>query len=131
VTAPGIPPITITNVLPEHSALGSLGVSQPGSVPLFQSSNAIVAIDLNIPGHRDVAVREYSDWQQSQVHDISLKVEFRKARDAVLAEGLDLELVYKDQDSEFLIKQGVKRGIIRRFVDDVEIWVKRSKRDFA
>ncbi|OQD86925.1 hypothetical protein PENSOL_c082G05414 [Penicillium solitum] len=36
---------------------------------------------LEIPGLRDFAVTEYSEWQQSQVSDEKLKAEFRKARD--------------------------------------------------
>jgi hypothetical protein len=72
-------------------------------------------------------VKEYSDWQQSKVHDEILKDEFRKARDTVLANGLDLEQVHGDQDPEFLVQKGVKRGIARRFVGDIEDWVKRYK----
>lgn len=78
----------------------------------------------------DVTVNDYCAWQQSRVHE-SLKAEFRKARDMVLAEGLDLEQVHEDQDSEFLIKKGVKRGIARRFVGDIEAWAKRVRRDFV
>jgi hypothetical protein len=73
---------------------------------------------LQVSGLRDVAVREYSDWQQLQVRDESLKSEFQKAGDAVLAEGLDLEQLHTDQDAEFLIQKGVKRGIARRFIGD-------------
>jgi hypothetical protein len=72
-------------------------------------------------------VKEYSDWQQSKVHDEKLKVEFRKARDTLLADDLDLEQVHEDQDPDFLIQKGVKRGIARRFVGDIKDWVKRYK----
>jgi hypothetical protein len=82
---------------------------------------------LEIPGLRDLAVAEYSDWQQSQVDDEKLKAEFRKARDAALEDGLDLMQVHEDQDPGFFIKNGVKRGIARRFVGDIEYWVKRCK----
>ncbi|KAF3404054.1 hypothetical protein F1880_010328, partial [Penicillium rolfsii] len=80
-----------------------------------------------IPGLRDLAVAEYSNWQQSQVDDEKLKAEFRKARDAALEDGLDLMQVHEDQDPEFFIKNGVKRGIARRFVGDIEYWVKYCK----
>jgi len=35
---------------------------------------------------------------------------------------LDLEQIHEDQDPELLIKKGVKRGIARRFVSDIEGW---------
>lgn len=57
-----------------------------------------------------------------------LKVEFRKAYDATLVDGLDLEQVHDDQDPDFFINKGVKRGIARRFVGDIDQWVKRCKR---
>ncbi|KAJ5737402.1 uncharacterized protein N7483_002527 [Penicillium malachiteum] len=66
---------------------------------------------LEIPGLRDVAIAEYSDWQQSQVNDDRLKEEFRKARDTALEDGLDLVQIHKDQDPGFFIKNGIKRGI--------------------
>lgn len=58
-----------------------------------------------------------------------LKAEFQRACDIALADGLDLERVYEDRDPEFFIKHGVKRGIARRFVGDIEVWVKRYKRN--
>jgi hypothetical protein len=82
---------------------------------------------LEIPGLRDIAVQRYCDWQQSQVHSENLQVEFMKACNAILDDGLDLEQVHEDQDSEFLVKKGVKRGIARRFVRDIEVWAKRQK----
>lgn len=45
----------------------------------------------------------------------------------ILAEGLDLEQVDDDQDADFLIKNGVKRGIARCFVSDTGL-AKRYKR---
>jgi hypothetical protein len=57
---------------------------------------------LEIPGLRDLAVAEYSDWQQSQVNDEKLKAEFRKASDAALEDGLDLMQVHEDQDPEWV-----------------------------
>lgn len=38
---------------------------------------------------------------------------------------LSLEQVYNDQDPEFFIKNGVKIGISRRFVNDITEWVKQ------
>jgi hypothetical protein len=58
-------------------------------------SSSIMA-DLDVPGPRDVAVRLYSEWQQSKVVNETLKTEFQKACDIALNDGLDLEQVYED-----------------------------------
>ena len=52
-------------------------------------------------------------------------MEYQKACDLTLAEGLDLELVYEDQNAEFFITKGVKSGVARRFVRDIGTWVKK------
>ncbi|KAJ5450421.1 uncharacterized protein N7458_006870, partial [Penicillium daleae] len=49
----------------------------------------------------------------------SLKAAFRQAYDIILDDSLDLEQVYKDQDPKFFIDKGIKRGITRRFVEDI------------
>lgn len=72
-------------------------------------------------------MRMYSEWQQSNVVDEALKTEFQKACDVALDDGLDLEQVYEDQDPGFFIPSGVKKGVARRFVGDIEGWVKRYK----
>jgi hypothetical protein len=59
---------------------------------------------------------------------VTLKVEFQKACDLTLADGLDLEQIREDQDPDFFIEKGVKRGIARRFVGDIDQWAKRYKR---
>jgi hypothetical protein len=82
---------------------------------------------LDIPGPRDMAVKAYSEWQQSNVIDEALKAEFRKAGEVTLQDGLDLEQVYEDQDSLFFIQSGIKRGVARRFIRDIEEWAKRYK----
>jgi hypothetical protein len=82
---------------------------------------------LDIPGPRDAAVIAYSEWQQSNVVDDALKGEFQKACDATLEDGLDLEQVYEDQDPGFFVGCGVKRGVARRFVSDIDGWAKRYK----
>ncbi|KAJ6003797.1 hypothetical protein N7540_011192 [Penicillium herquei] len=63
--------------------------------------------DFNIPGLRDVAVREYSGWHAANVADDSLKAQFRQAYDIALANGLDLQLIHEDQDPSFFINQGI------------------------
>jgi hypothetical protein len=49
-----------------------------------------------------------------------LKMEYQKACELTLAKGLDLELVYEDQNAEFYIKKGVKSGVAQRFVCDIK-----------
>jgi hypothetical protein len=44
-----------------------------------------------VPGLRHIAVKEYSDCQQSQVRDEFLKAGFIMAGNAILEDGLDLE----------------------------------------
>jgi hypothetical protein len=83
---------------------------------------------LEIPGPRDSTVREYSDWQQEQVTDEELKIDFRKACSITLKDGLDLEQIYKDQDLSIFVQSGIKRGIARRFVSDIERWAAYYKR---
>jgi hypothetical protein len=95
------PPINITNVLPPHAYQMPLGTSPARTLPSDLPPTSVPVTRLDIPGPRDVAVKNYSDWQQSKVNDDILKVEFRKACDVTLADGLDLEQVYEDRDPTF------------------------------
>lgn len=115
------PPINI-NVLSSSSTLGQ------------DISTATPAVDLNtvslleVPGPRDEAVKEYGEWQASNVNDDILKVAFRQVCDVMLENGLDLEQVYKDQDPGFFIGKGIKMGIARRFIEDIRGWVENVKK---
>jgi hypothetical protein len=80
---------------------------------------------LVIPGPRDAAVRDYCKWLESKVTDETYKADFRKACEVTLAHHLDLELVFEDQDPNFFIGQGVKRGTARRFVRDIPEWAEK------
>lgn len=116
------PPINI-NV---HTTQASQAVmSDANSSSPFPSRTPTDPID--IPGLHDVAVAEYSDWQQSRVSSEVLKDDIRKARDLVLANGLDLKQIHGDQDPDFFIKQGVKVGVARRFVCEIIEWVNGLK----
>lgn len=121
----GYPPINITNVLPAQASPLSVPTT-PTPMPTSCPERPPPGF-LEIPGLRDVAVAEYSDWQQSQVNDDRLKEEFRKARDTALEDGLDLVQIHKDQDPGFFIKNGIKRGIARRFVEANKYWVEHYK----
>jgi hypothetical protein len=63
--------------------------------------------------------------------DQTLQVEYQKARDATLRDGLDLEQVFEDQDADFFIQSGVKRGVARRFVRDIEVWAEQYKLEYT
>jgi len=59
---------------------------------------------LDITGLHDVNVQDYCDWLKSWVKKESHKHEYQKAADFLLDKAFDLDLVYKDQNSTFLIE---------------------------
>ena len=116
------PPINI-NVLPSQPSAPGLDISATDAAVGSKAMNP-----LEIPGPRDEAVKEYGEWQVSNVTDGTLKAAFRQVCDLMLESGLDLEQVYKDRDPEFFISKGIKMGIARRFVDDIRGWVENVKK---
>ncbi|KAJ5366188.1 hypothetical protein N7541_000129 [Penicillium brevicompactum] len=123
VTGAGLPypPINI-HLSSSQSAPHGLEISAPKAADNLQLPSS-----LDIPGLRDVVVKEYSEWQVSNVENDSLKTAFREACDVMLENGLDLEQVYRDQYPSFLIAKGIKIGIARRFVEDIGKWMKNVK----
>lgn len=121
----GLPPINIHNYLPRNAAhgVGEINGDSTGSA----SPSIRAWKTLGLPGFRDTAVKEYSEWHQSQVSDATLKADFIKARNVALADALDLDVIYRERDPEYFVQQGVKRGTAHRFVHDIEGWVKRRK----
>ncbi|CAN9211453.1 unnamed protein product [Alternaria alternata] len=95
------PPIAINNVMP------SLASDSPSTASVNSASTFRQRLSgskyLDIPGPRDIAVAAYSDWQQGKVVDQMLQLEYQKACDATLQDGLDLEQVFEDQDTDFFI----------------------------
>ncbi|KMU87564.1 hypothetical protein CIHG_05957 [Coccidioides immitis H538.4] len=115
------PPINI-NVLPGHSTHGSVMAISP---PEFLPSNE----RLRISGPQDEAVTEYCKWHEQQVSDETHKADWRKACAITLSHGLDLELVYEDQEHvRFLVEQGVTKETARRFIRDIHEWATMMKR---
>ena len=49
------------------------------------------------------------------------KQEFKNACDITLEKGFDLRHIYQDQDISVFIANGIKPGIARSWVNDVEI----------
>jgi hypothetical protein len=109
--------------LPSQSAAEGLDVSAPKAVV-----KPTAISPLEIPGPRDVAVKEYGEWQMSNVENDTLKSAFRQVCDVMLDNGLDLEQVYRDQDPKFFIEKGIKIGIARRFVEDIGKWAEQVKK---
>jgi len=66
---------------------------------------------LGIPVPREVVVLEDGEGVVSTVSNDALQSTFREVRDMMLANGLDLEKVYRDQDHVFFIERGFKTGI--------------------
>lgn len=126
---PSYPRINISNVLPSSESPPPAGGST--DLALITASSAANIPSLAIPIARDTAVRMYSDWQQTQVADEELREEIAKARDTALQDGLDLEQIFEDRDVSFFVRNGVKRGIARRFVCDVGDWAKQYKTEHS
>lgn len=78
--------------------------------------------DFHFSGLLDIGVREHSTWQQSRLSDKTLKAEVRKACDVALDDGLDLAQIDEDESPDCFAKRGIKRGIARRFVNDIRFW---------
>lgn len=89
--------------------------------------NRRIANQLIINGPRDIAVREYSAWQETNVVNANLKAQFQHTYDVTLTNGLDLKQIHKDHNPGFFIENGVTVGIARRFVSDISIWVKQVR----
>jgi hypothetical protein len=123
------PPITINNVMPSPASDSPSTASVNNSTMFRQRSSGSDCLD--IPGPRDIAVAAYSDWQQGKVVDQTLQLEYQKACDATLRDGLDLEQVFEDQDTDFFIQSGVKRGVARRFVRDIGAWAELYKLEYT
>lgn len=117
------PPININFIgaQPSFQPQAASPAAAPGILP--QPSGQITD-RLNITGPRDLAVREYSAWQETNIIDDNLKAQFRQACDVTLANGLDLEQIHEDQDPTFF----TATGIARRFVRDIGNWARNVRR---
>lgn len=116
------PPINITNVLPPSQS-PMTGPDAPTQGAIRSCGNVCLAI----PGPWDLAVKEYTEWQQSNVVDEKLKAEFSRACEVVLEDGMGLEQVYEDQNPGFFVRNGIKSGIARRFISGIKAWADQYK----
>jgi hypothetical protein len=116
-TSTGQPyPPTIINVLPAQTAGAS-------TVTSFLSKHTPDE-PLVIPGPREAAVREYCKWLEARATDEEYKADFRKVCQVTLDNHLDLELILEDPDAGFFVQRGVQIGTARRFLRDINEWVK-------
>jgi hypothetical protein len=110
-------PITIT-VLPAPA--GTLAADIPSESSLIDR--------LNIPGQLEDQVEGYSAWHESRVKTSRWKADCKKARDAMIKHGVDLNQIRCDRDYQFLIDEGVLRGTAKRFASDIDYWFETTKR---
>ncbi|KAF4772737.1 hypothetical protein HER10_EVM0009053 [Colletotrichum scovillei] len=116
------PPINITNVMPGSDASAGVSLSGHGPGPAPTSASPQTPTRLKISGPRDSALRSYYQWQCAQVLDNSFKAGYRKAYEVMVEHCLDLEQVDEDQDTQFFIDNGVKKGAAARFIRDIREW---------
>lgn len=116
------PPINIFNVVPSYFPGMDTMVFKIGS-----HSDQTGMRPLDIPGYRDLAVKEYSEWLASSVSDDSLKAEFQQVCDIALLDGFGLDHIYQDQNPGFFVNKGIKPGIARSFVGSIGIWAEGVK----
>ncbi|KAL2802920.1 hypothetical protein BJX63DRAFT_425707 [Aspergillus granulosus] len=114
------PPITITNVLPAQTSQQAISSSPPSSEGMATSSASTSR--LNIAGLCNANVQAYCNWQQSQVGRASWKVEFQKACNVALDNSLDLDQIDELSNPEYFKNPGVKWGIARQFIRDIQYW---------
>jgi hypothetical protein len=120
------PPININFMGGQHH-LQSPATNSIATLATSPPQNGQTVDPLIIDGPRDLAVREYSAWQETNVVDDNLKAQFRQACDVTLASGLDLKQIHEDHDAGFFIEKGVAVGIARRFVSDISRWVRHVR----
>ncbi|KAM0346535.1 hypothetical protein ACHAO7_012046 [Fusarium culmorum] len=114
-------PVNITNVIPTRA--GHSSDDHDVRTPSGSVEGSPYALKyLGIPGMRDVNVNKYCIWHCSKNANTVWKMEYKKACDLTLDEGLDLEQIRLDQDAQFFVDKGVKKGIAKRWVSDVEVW---------
>ena len=117
------PPINITNVLPQSQTPTTGSYTPTPQDDARPCGNECLVI----AGPWDLAVREYTEWQQSNVVDEKPRAKFSRACEAVLEDGMGLEEVYEDRNPGFSIQNGIKSGIARRFTGGIKARADQDK----
>ncbi|CZR37580.1 uncharacterized protein FPRO_02159 [Fusarium proliferatum ET1] len=106
-------PVNITNVMPTYT--GHLSDdSDTRTLSRSAEGSRYAPKYLGIPEMHDVNVNKYCIWHCSKNANNVWKIEYKKACDLMLAKGLDLEQIRLDQDAQFFIDKGIKKGIAKR-----------------
>lgn len=93
------PPININNnILPAGSSQIPLS-TLPVHEAVLAKPDSVEPITIH--GFLDVAVNEYTEWQQSRVTNETFRENINKARAVTLENCLDLMQIYEDQDPSF------------------------------
>lgn len=102
------PPI-ITSILPAQTLQQTMSSSP--SISEGAPTSSAKAWRLNITGPHDANVQAYCNWHQSQVRNESWKIDFQKACNVAIDDGLDLNLIDELNDPDYFNDRGVKWGI--------------------
>ncbi|CAG8292976.1 unnamed protein product [Penicillium salamii] len=104
--------------------VGTPGSCQPININ-FNGMQSSPQQDTSDPTIASAVVLPPNDQVMEDLDLTGLRDEaFRQACNVALANGLDLRLIYKDQDPSFFIDKGIVVGIARQFVRDIGQWVK-------
>jgi hypothetical protein len=128
ISSSNLPPIHITNMLPTSSSQTSNQLSSVSTPAHTIQPKLAMIIHLDVPGCLDEQVEDYCTWQQSRVKKPALKLEYQKACDLMIDDGMDLGLIRRDPDPKYLIEKKIKRGVAEHIVGDIDEWVKECKR---
>jgi hypothetical protein len=115
----------------------SFNTSQAQQFPItWPMANSVSGLQLplpqitrfEIPGYWDVALIEYTEWQQSQTSNQLYKAEIQKAYDVLSENGFDLAQIYNDKNVLKLLEdESVMVGVARRFTSEVPQWAQFHK----
>lgn len=109
---------------PYHPVSINVNTQTPPAPSAALSSPRSSPPELVIRGDQVVAVKNYCRWLESQYTDESYKADFRRARDVILRNHMDLELILDDPDPKFFTDEGIQIGTARRFIRDIIKWDK-------
>jgi hypothetical protein len=110
------PPIN-NNFLPAGSFQQPMHIPAGDSISTTPGCTESIMVDCLL----DVAVEEYSEWQQSQVSNETFRENITRAPNVTVEDCFDLMQICEDQDSSFFVKHGVKVGAARRFVRELMV----------
>ncbi|KAI7974043.1 hypothetical protein EIK77_009238 [Talaromyces pinophilus] len=119
-------PVNI-NVLPAQTQQALMATPSP--------TRPSIAESLMIPGPREQAIRNYCKWLELMATEDDYKADFRRICQVTLENLLDLDLIAKGSDRQFLInfyrERGNKIGTILNFMDRIYEWVQHERKQVS